>query len=153
VAGAVWGAWAAGLLVASFVLRPLATRTISRSPDVVFCVATMVMSAGFIGVFWLDNWGLRLVSAGVAGLSDALSEIAFKQALQQLPDDERGRVFGLSQVVVNGGFMTGLVLTSVALTPVGLPEWVLLLHGVPLVVAGWTALTVGRVRGVRESVG
>ncbi|MER5638003.1 MFS transporter [Kitasatospora sp. NPDC002227] len=137
VSGAVWGSWAAGLLLASFVLRPLAKRIIERNPLVVFCLATITMSAGFIGVFWLDDWWLRLTSAVLAGLGDALSEITFKQAMQQLPDDRRGRAFGLGQIVVNGGFMAGLLVTSLVLRPDWVPEWVLLLHGVPLLVATW----------------
>ncbi len=150
VSGAVWGCWAAGLLLASFVLRPLAKRIIDRSPLVVFCLATMVMSAGFIGVFWLDGWWPRLACAVVAGLGDALSEITFKQAMQRLPDDQRGRAFGLGQIVVNGGFMAGLLATSVVLQPSWLPEWVLLLHGVPLLVAAWSAARGGGISRARR---
>ncbi|HEU5474274.1 MAG TPA: MFS transporter [Actinophytocola sp.] len=143
-AGLLWSVWAAGLLLGSFVLRPLVTRIIGRAPGVVFCVATMVMSVGFIGIFWLDVWWLRLAAAALAGIGDAVSEIAFKQAVQRLPDDDRGPVFGLSQVVVNGGFMAGLLVTSVVLSPELLPGWVLLLHGVPLVVAGAAAVRIAR---------
>ncbi|MFJ9518621.1 MFS transporter [Kitasatospora sp. NPDC101801] len=143
VSGAVWACWAAGLLLAGFVLRPLARRVVERSPMLVFCLATMVMSAGFIGIFWLDGWWPRLLCAVVAGLGDALSEITFKQAMQQLPDDRRGRAFGLGQIVVNSGFMAGLLVTSVALHPGWVPQWVLLLHGVPLLVAAWVAVTAG----------
>ncbi len=134
-AGVVWGVWAAGLLLAGFVLRPLATRVIARAPGVVFCLATVAMSLGFIGIFWFDDWGLRLAAAALAGIGDAFSEVAFKQAVQRLPDAERGPVFGLSQIVVNSGFMAGLVATSLLLTPDLVPQWVLLLHGVPLLVA------------------
>ncbi len=145
--GAVWGAWAAGLFVAGFVLRPLATRLVSRSPGVVFCLATIVMSAGFIGVFWLPGWWPRLVAAAVAGLGDAFSEITFKQAVQRLPDEERGQAFGFGQVLVNGGFMAGLVATTLVLTPALLAHWVLLLHGVPVLMAAWLATVPLRGRG------
>jgi MFS family permease len=148
VSGVVWGSWAAGLLVGSFVLRPLARRLVERNPALVYCLATMVMSLGFIGVFWLDGWWPRLLAAGAAGLGDALSEITYKQSLQRLPDDRRGRAFGLSQVAVNAGFMAGLLATSLVLTPSRLAPWVLLLHGVPLLVAGWMAI--GAARSVRS---
>jgi MFS family permease len=144
VSGAVWSSWAAGLLVASFVLRPLSRRIISRSPRRVFCLATIVMSAGFVGVFWLSGWWLRLMAAAVAGLGDALSEITFKQSLQSLPDHRRGRAFGLSQVVVNSGFMSGLLVTSGVLRPGFLAMWVLLLHGVPFLMAAGLAAAPGR---------
>jgi MFS family permease len=140
VSGAVWACWAAGLLLGGFVFRPLAKKVISHNPGLVFCLATMVMSAGFIGVFWLPGWWPRLAAAGVAGFGDALSEITFKQALQGLPDSRRGRAFGLSQIAVNGGFMSGLLLTSVALRPSLLVHWVLLLHSVPLMMAVWMAV-------------
>ena len=152
VAGAVWSTWAAGLLMGSFVLRPLARRIINRAPAVVFCVATMVMSVGFIGIFWLDGWWPRLAAAAVAGLGDALSEVTYKQAVQRLPDEERGRAFGLSQIVVNSGFMSGLAVTSLVLRPDWVPEWVLLLHGVPLLVAAWSAVLLSRRQRVRVGV-
>ncbi|GLZ38919.1 MFS transporter [Actinokineospora sp. NBRC 105648] len=138
-AGLLWSVWAAGLLLAGFVLRPLATRVIARAPNVVFCLATIVMSVGFIGIFWAEDWPTRLTAAALAGVGDAFSEVAFKQAVQALPDTERGPVFGLSQIVVNAGFMTGLIATSLVLTPALVPEWVLLLHGVPLLVAAVSA--------------
>jgi hypothetical protein len=120
-------------------------------------LATLAVPAvGFRGVFALDaaSYGLsacallvlRLrmregpVPAGsgrdvAAGVGDALSEITFRHSLQQLPDDRRGSAFGLSQVVINAGFVAGLVLTSVALVPGRLAGWVLLLHGIPLLAA------------------
>lgn len=138
--GAMWSTWAAGLLLASFVLRPLATRIITRAPGMVFYTATIVMSVGFIGVFWLDGWWPKLAASAVAGLGDGLSDITFKQAVQRLPDELRGRAFGLSQIVINSGFMSGLAVTSVVLAPTSVPEWVLLLHGMPILAAAWCAL-------------
>ncbi|WP_035285647.1 MFS transporter [Actinokineospora spheciospongiae] len=140
VAGLLWGGWAAGLLLGSFALRPLANRLIARAPGLVFCLSTVVMSLGFIGLFQADTWGLRIAAGVAAGIGDAFSEIAFKQAVQRLPDRERGSVFGLSQVVVNSGFMAGLVVTSAVLAPSRVAEWVLLLHGVPLLAALGVAL-------------
>ena len=149
-AGAVWSAWAVGLFLAGFALRPLASRLVARAPAMVFCLATIVMSAGFIGVFWLPGWWPRLLAALVAGLGDAFSEITFKQAIQALPDEERGQAFGFAQIVVNGGFMAGLTVTSLVLTPHLVSRWVLLLHGVPVLMAAWFAAAPGRPRRVRE---
>ena len=148
VAGLLWSGWAAGLLLGSLVLRPLATRLIARAPGLVFCLATMVMSVGFIGLFWADDWRLRIAAGLAAGIGDAFSEIAFKQAVQRLPDSARGSVFGLSQVVVNSGFMAGLMVTSAVLVPSWVAEWVLLLHGVPLVMALVSILFLGRTKAV-----
>ncbi|MCZ4121085.1 MFS transporter [Streptomyces sp. H39-S7] len=140
-AGTMWSVWAVGLFLAGFVLRPMATQVVARAPARVFCLSTIVMSLGFIGVFWLPGWWPRLLAALVAGVGDAFSEITFKQALQQLPDEERGQAFGFCQIVVNGGLMAGLAVTSVALTPDLAARWVLLLHGLPILLAGWLVLT------------
>ncbi|MEU3459164.1 MFS transporter [Streptomyces sp. NPDC006733] len=149
-AGTMWSVWAVGLFLAGFVLRPLATQLVARAPAQVFCLSTIVMSLGFIGVFWLPGWWPRLLAALVAGVGDAFSEITFKQALQQLPDEERGQAFGFCQIVVNGGLMAGLAVTSVVLTPDLAARWVLLLHGLPILLAGWLVLTAQRPRRVRE---
>lgn len=140
VAGALWSAWAVGTLAGSFGLRPVLSGLVERLPALVFYLATMVMSAGFIGIFWLGAWSAMLVAAGLAGVGDALSEITFKQAVQRLPDERRGSVFGLAQVVINAGFTAGLLVTSVAVAPGQVAGWVLLLHGIPLVAALGSAL-------------
>lgn len=140
VTGALWTAWAAGTLVGSFVLRPLVATVIARAPAVVFYLATSLMSAGFIGIFWLDSWAAMLTAAAVAGLGDALSEITFKQAVQHLPDAHRGSVFGLSQVVVNAGFVAGLLVTSLVAAADWIDRYVLALHGIPLLAALGAAL-------------
>ncbi|MFC5030720.1 MFS transporter [Streptomyces sp. DSM 41987] len=149
-AGTMWSVWAIGLFVAGFLLRPMATQIVARAPALVFSLSTIVMSLGFIGVFWLPGWWPRLLAALVAGVGDAFSEITFKQALQQLPDEERGQAFGFCQIVVNGGLMAGLAVTSVVLTPDLAARWVLLLHGLPIVLAGWLVLTSRRSRRVQE---
>jgi MFS family permease len=141
-AGLLWGMWAAGTVAGSVGLRPLLARAVHQAPALVFFVMTAVMSAGFIGVFWLPTWPGRLSAAVVAGAGDALSEICFKQTLQRLPDEQRGGAFGLAQLVINCGFAIGLVITGLAVTPTRIAGWVLLLHGVPLVAtlgaAGWS---------------
>jgi len=134
-AGALWMVWAAGTTVGSFALRPLLAPLITRAPVLVFYAATAVMSAGFIGIFWLGPWWAMLAAAGMAGTGDALSEITFRQAVQRLPDEKRGAAFGLAQVVVNAGFIAGLFITSLALVPAHVDGWVLALHGIPLLAA------------------
>jgi MFS family permease len=156
VTGVVWMTWAAGTVLGSLVLRPVLRAVIDRAPGLVFCAATAGMSVGFIGIFWLPGWPWMLTAAIVAGLGDALSEITFKQSLQQLPDQRRGVVFGLSQVVINSGFVVGLAVTSVALTPAGAGGWVLLLHGIPCIVAvavGLWLLRAARSPAVRPAGG
>jgi MFS family permease len=147
VAGALWMAWAAGTLLGSFAVRPLVAAAIDRAPRLVFCLATAGMSAGFIGIFWLGPWPARLAAAAVAGVGDALSEITFRHSLQQLPDDRRAAAFGLAQVVVNAGFVAGLLVTGIALSPDRVAGWVLLLHGIPMIAALASAVWLQRVPG------
>jgi predicted MFS family arabinose efflux permease len=135
VAGVVWMVWAAGMLAGALLLRPLLAGAIRRSPQFVFFVATALMSAGFIGVFWLSAWP-AVVGAGVlAGLGDALSEVTYKESMQRLPDRQRGPAFGLSMTVINAGFVIGLVVAGLALAPELLAEWILVMHGIPLLAA------------------
>lgn len=132
VVGAIWMVWAAGKLLGSFGVRPLLAGPIARSPGVVFYAATALMSVGFVGVFLLDPWAAILVSVGLAGIGDALTDITFRQALQRLPDERRDSAFGLSQMVINAGFVGGLLLTGLVLSPTSLTWWVVLMHGVPV---------------------
>ncbi|MGE5827320.1 MAG: hypothetical protein ACM30G_03025 [Micromonosporaceae bacterium] len=133
--GAVWMAWAAGLMLGSLGVRPLLARVIARGPVPVFGLATAVMSAGFIGIFWLGAWPLLLASALVAGVGDALSEVTFKQSLQSLPDDLRGGAFGTAQIVLNVGFTVGVLIVGAAATPSRAGGIVTLMHGVALLAA------------------
>ncbi|HEX9993741.1 MAG TPA: MFS transporter [Acidimicrobiales bacterium] len=151
VTGALWMAWAAGTLFGSLVLRPALAAVIERAPQLVFYLATSVMSAGFIAIFWLDPWPAMLAAAAVAGLGDAFSEITFKQAVQHLPDARRGSVFGLAQVVVNAGFVVGLLVTSLVAAPDWVAGYVLILHGIPVAAAIGAALwTVAGTQAPRE---
>jgi hypothetical protein len=133
--GAVWMAWAAGLMLGSLGVRPLLARVIARGPVPVFGLATALMSAGFIGIFWLGAWPLLLASAVAAGVGDALSEVTFRQSLQSLPDDARGGAFGTAQIVLNIGFTAGVLAVGVAATPARVPGIVALMHGVALLAA------------------
>jgi MFS family permease len=140
VPGVIWMSWAAGTVAGSLVLRPLLRRLIGRSPRRVFFAATAVMSLGFVGIFWLGSWPLMLAAAVIAGFGDSLSEITYKQTLQRLPDEQRSRVFGFSQVIVNTGFTIGLITFGATLEPNRVGLWVLLAHTVPFLAAVVCAL-------------
>lgn len=147
IAGMLWMVWALGTVVGSFGLRPLLARQLDRSPALLFYLGTATMSVGFIGIFWLAMLPAMLVSGLVAGLGDALSEISFKQALQRLPDERRGQAFGLAHVVINAGFVVGLGVAALVITPQHLAELVLLLHGIPIAAAIWAMTRWGRALG------
>jgi MFS family permease len=146
VVGAVWMAWAAGTLVGSFVLRPLLAGVIDRAPVSTFGLATAVMSAGFIGIFWVGSWVGMLAAAAIAGLGDALSEITFRQALQALPDANRGGAFGTAQIVVNVGFAVGLLSVGAIATTGRIGILVIVMHGVAMFAAAGLAVRFLRTR-------
>ena len=133
--GAVWMAWAAGLLLGSLGVRPLLASAIESRSVPVFGVATAVMSTGFIGIFWLGSWPAVMAAAAVAGVGDALSEVTFKQSLQSLPDEARGSAFGTAQIVLNVGFTVGVLSVGASAAPERIAAIVTVMHGVALVAA------------------
>ncbi len=135
VTGVLWMMWAVGMVACSLALRPLLRTALDQSPGAVFYVGTVLMSAGFVGIFWLQTWPGRLGAAALAGIGDALSEVAFKQLMQRVPDERRGSAFGLSQVIISAGFLGGLLASGVVVTPALVPAWVLALHGLPTLAA------------------
>jgi len=139
--GAVWMAWSAGLLLGSLGVRPLLATAIENRSVPVFGVATAVMSAGFIGIFWLGSWPAMMASAAIAGIGDAISEVTFKQSLQSLPDDARGGAFGSAQIVLNVGFTVGVLSVGASAVPERIAAIVTAMHGVAFVaalgLAGW----------------
>ena len=133
--GAVWMAWAAGLLLGSLGVRPLLAPAIESRSVPVFGVATAVMSAGFIGIFWLGSWPAVMAAAAIAGVGDALSEVTFKQSLQSLPDEARGGAFGTAQIVLNVGFTVGVLSVGASAAPERIAAIVAAMHGVALLAA------------------
>jgi len=136
--------WAIGTVAGSLGVRPLLARAIDRSAVAVFGVATTVMSAGFIGIFWLGSWPGLLAAAAVAGVGDALSEITFKHTLQALPEERRVGAFGTASMAVNVGFAAGMVTVGAVATPARVPALVLVMHGVAVTAA--VALTARALR-------
>lgn len=135
--GLIWGTWAAGTIAGSFLLRPVLSSVLARAhaTSTAFLAATICMSAGFVGVFWLSSWPARLAAAAVAGLGDSISEIAFRLSLQRAPDEVRGGLFGLAELVVYSGFIVGMLAVGAAVTPGTIRLWVVALHGVPVLAA------------------
>lgn len=138
--GQLWGVWGVGMFLGSFVLRPFLATPMHRNPHILFLLATVGMSAGFTGIFWSSGWPMLLGWAILAGAGDGLSEIAFRQTLQQAPDTLRGSLFGCAEILVNGGLILGLLFTGTVVTPATIPHWTLILHGIPIAAcaAGFT---------------
>ena len=117
----------------SFFLRPLLARVVEQMPQRIFFFATALMSFGFIIIFWSKTWPVIFVGAVCAGCGDGVSEIAFRQTLQREKDLIRGSLFGLSEMVMNTGFIVGMLFTGWVAIPTTIAHWVLALHGLPIV--------------------
>ncbi|MDO8494736.1 MAG: hypothetical protein Q7S68_05310, partial [Deltaproteobacteria bacterium] len=131
----LWAGWGVGMLIGSFVLRPLLVQSIHKSPQMIFLFATALMSLGFIGIFWASDWWARVGWALVAGIGDGLSEIAFRQTLQGLSDKMRGSAFGLAETFINTGFISGMLLVGWGASLNNIQLWVLCLHGIPIAIS------------------
>ncbi|MFR9787957.1 MFS transporter [Streptomyces sp. MB22_4] len=144
-----WATWAIGNLVTQQVLTVL-TRRSGRTPgERAFALGACVMSACFILVFCSLPTLAAIAVALVAGGADGFTEVVYVSRLQTAPDEQRGRLFGLSASAENGGFGLGMLVSGALMesfTPLTVVAW---LHGVAIVLClallGWLV-----VRGRRQ---
>ncbi|MFK4064316.1 MFS transporter [Streptomyces sp. NPDC029674] len=128
-----WATWAIGNIVMQQVCGRWAGRGGRQGPgERAFAVGACVMSAAFIVVFAGLPTGVAVVAALVAGMADGLTEIAYVTRLQAAPDEQRGRLFGLSASVENTGFGLGMLVSGALLDRFSPFQVVGLLHGVAI---------------------
>ncbi|MEU2791678.1 MFS transporter [Streptomyces sp. NPDC007100] len=110
-----WATWAIGNIVAQQVCSRRTAKT-GRSPgERAFAIGSCVMSAAFIVVFSGLPAIPAAIAALVAGMADGFTEIAYVSRLQAAPDDQRGRLFGLSASAENAGFGLGMIVSAALL--------------------------------------
>ena len=107
-----WATWAAGNIIAQQAWRWYARRTGRAPGERVFVVAACVMSGAFIVVFSGLPTLPAVIAALVAGIADGTTEIAYVSRLQDTPDEQRGRLFGLSASAENTSFGLGMVVSG-----------------------------------------
>ncbi|QEU94725.1 MFS transporter [Streptomyces kanamyceticus] len=144
-----WATWAIGNIVAQQVCSRFAGRGTWQGPgERAFAIGSCVMSAAFIVVFTGLPTVLAIVAALVAGMADGLTETAYVTRLQAAPDEQRGRLFGLSASVENTGFGLGMLVSGALLDHYSPLRVVGLLHGVAIVLcAGLFVVLVRQRRG------
>ncbi|WP_189226442.1 MFS transporter [Saccharothrix coeruleofusca] len=131
-----WTAWAIGAFSAHHVVSRWVERRGSPPGERAFAIGTCVMSLAFFTAFTgLPAVGLVVV-VFAAGLADGLTEISYVSRLQTLPEELRGRAFGVSASVEAGGFAIGMLIAAGLLEALPPPAVVGLLHGAALVTAG-----------------
>jgi MFS family permease len=125
-----WASWAIGMLLAHQLVRRWSRGR--QLGERAFALGTCLMSVAFVLAFAVPAGPALVAVALVAGLADGFTEIVYTSRLQALPDEQRGRLFGLSATAETAGFATGMV-TSSALLEV-LPELgvVAAFHGVAM---------------------
>ncbi|MFH8288197.1 MFS transporter [Streptomyces sp. NPDC018059] len=129
-----WATWAIGNIVMQQVCGRWAGRGGRQGPgERAFAIGACVMSAAFIVVFAGLPTGVAVVAALVAGMADGLTEIAYVSRLQAAPDEQRGRLFGLSASVENTGFGLGMLVSGALLDHFRPLQVVGLLHGLAIV--------------------
>lgn len=129
-----WATWAVGNIVMQQVCGRRAGREGRREPgERAFVIGACVMSAAFIVVFAGLPTGVAVAAALVAGMADGLTEIAYVTRLQAAPDEQRGRLFGLSASVENTGFGLGMLVSGALLDRYSPIHVVGLLHGLAIV--------------------
>ncbi|WP_405593928.1 MFS transporter [Streptomyces sp. NBC_01092] len=110
-----WATWAIGNIVAQQVIGRV-TKKSGRTPgERAFALGACVMSAGFIVVFCGLPTVPAVIAALVAGAADGFTEIVYVSRLQTAPDEQRGRLFGLSASAENTGFGLGMLVSGALL--------------------------------------
>jgi MFS family permease len=134
--GITWGAWALGSLIgARSITRYLKARNNEALNEKVFGIATFFMSVFFIALFWSTSLYTILSSAVIAGFWDGICAICFTSRVQQVPDEKRGRVFGVASTLSTVGFGVGMVICSPLFEYLKPAVIVSILHGLPMLMS------------------
>ncbi|MFF7313846.1 MFS transporter [Streptomyces sp. NPDC008137] len=136
-----WATWAIGNIVAQQVIGRV-TKKSGRTPgERAFALGACVMSAGFIVVFSGLPTVPTVIAALVAGAADGFTEIVYVSRLQTAPDEQRGRLFGLTASVENFGFGLGMLVSGALLEAFSPLQVVGAFHGLAIVLClillGW----------------
>ncbi|MGW9594263.1 MFS transporter, partial [Streptomyces chartreusis] len=116
-----WATWAIGNIVAQQVIGRV-TKKSGRTPgERAFALGACVMSAGFIVVFCGLPTVPAVIAALIAGAADGFTEIIYVSRLQTAPDEQRGRLFGLSASAENTGFGLGMLVSGALRVSYGVP--------------------------------
>jgi MFS family permease len=127
-----WATWAVGNIVSQQVIGRV-TKKSGRTPgERAFALGACVMSAGFIVVFCGLPTVPAVIAALVAGAADGFTEIVYVSRLQTAPDDQRGRLFGLSASAENTGFGLGMLVSGALLETFSPLQVVAAFHGLAI---------------------
>ncbi|MFI0908669.1 MFS transporter [Streptomyces sioyaensis] len=127
-----WATWAIGNIVAQQ-LYGRVTKRVGRMPgERAFALGACVMSAGFIVVFSGLPTVPTIIAALIAGAADGFTETVYVLRLQAAPDEQRGRLFGLSASAENAGFGLGMLVSGALLEAFSPLQVVATFHGLAI---------------------
>ncbi|MET9684919.1 MFS transporter [Streptomyces coeruleorubidus] len=127
-----WATWAIGNIVAQQVIGRVTKKTGRTPGERAFALGACVMSAGFIVVFSGLPTVPAVIAALVAGAADGFTEIVYVSRLQTAPDDQRGRLFGLTASAENSGFGLGMLVSGALLETFSPLQVVAAFHGLAI---------------------
>jgi MFS family permease len=107
-----WATWAVGNIIAQQACGWYTKKTGQAPGERVFVVASCLMSGAFIVVFTGLPTLPAVIAALVAGIADGTTEVSYISRLQDTPDAQRGRLFGLSASAENTSFGLGMVVSA-----------------------------------------
>lgn len=140
-----WVTWAVGVLLAHQVLTRWWLLRDGARGDRIFALATCVMACAFPLAFTGLPAPVLVCAALVAGLADGIAEIACTSRLQEVPEPQRGALFGLAATAETSGFAVGMVAAGAVLEVLPAVATVALFHGLALCAA--VVFLVSRNRG------
>ncbi|QOV40691.1 MFS transporter [Streptomyces ferrugineus] len=144
-----WATWAIGNIVAQQVIGRVTKKTGRTPGERAFALGACVMSAGFIVVFCGLPTAPAVLAALVAGAADGFTEIVYVSRLQTAPDDQRGRLFGLSASAENTGFGLGMLVSGALLEKFSPLHVVAAFHGLAIALCLALLLSLLRRGGAR----
>lgn len=129
--GLIWGVWGLGNVLATLILPKLSW--VKERLYVSYSVSTVLMSFGFIS--FLSNTSITpiLIFAFITGIFDAASVTLYSTMMQKSDNHIRGRIFGVSSLIVSLGFGLGFVVAPLLLQLFTMPHMVWILHGLVIV--------------------
>ncbi|MFF8786053.1 MFS transporter [Streptomyces sp. NPDC015125] len=128
-----WATWAIGNIVAQQLFSRV-TKRAGRTPgEQAFALGACVMSAGFIVVFSGFPTVPTIIATLIAGAADGFTETVYVTRLQAAPDEQRGRLFGLSASAENAGFGLGMLVSGALLETFSPLQVVASFHGLAIV--------------------
>lgn len=129
-----WATWALGNILAQQVIGRVTKKTGRTPGERAFALGACVMSAGFIVVFSGLPTVPAVIAALVAGAADGFTETVYVSRLQNTPDEQRGRLFGLSASAENTGFGLGMLVSGALLERFSPLQVVAAFHGLAIAV-------------------